>query len=122
MCFCLLTPLHFKVVPSGGQDNFSAYVKPLSFQEKLQYAFTYYQYLSPTCSTSISECTRGKTIYYKGKLTGLTGSCKNEGPIGQTVCCQKDRDPLKAWKDELTGGGSKPHYVWASSLTTLSPC
>jgi hypothetical protein len=29
MCFCLLTLLHFKVVPSSGQDNCLAYVKPL---------------------------------------------------------------------------------------------
>jgi hypothetical protein len=121
MCFCLLTLVHFKVVPSRGWDDCSACVKPLSFQGKPRYAFTYYQYLSPACSTSISECTRGGTIYYKGKLTGLTGSCKNKGTIGQIVCWQKDRDPLKAWNDEMTGGGNKPQYVWASSPTTLSP-
>jgi hypothetical protein len=96
MCFCLLTLLHFTVVPSRGQDNCLACVKPLSFQGKLQYAFTYYQYLSATCSTSISECTRGVTIYYKGKLTGPTGSCKSKGIIGQMVYWKKDVDPLKA--------------------------
>jgi hypothetical protein len=46
------------VVPSRAWDDCSAYVKPLSFQGKPRYAFTYYQYLSPACSTSISECTR----------------------------------------------------------------
>jgi hypothetical protein len=81
----------------------------------------YYQYLSPIGSTSISECTREGTIYYKGKLTGLMGSCKNKGTIGQTVCWKKDGDPLKAWNDEMTGGGNKPHYVLAPSPTTLPP-
>jgi hypothetical protein len=90
MCFCLMTLLHFKVVPSRDQDDCSDYVKPLSFQGKLQYAFTYYQYLSPACSTSISECTIGGTICCKRKLTGLTGSCKNKGTIGQTVCWERD--------------------------------
>jgi hypothetical protein len=33
MCFCLLTLLHFKVVPSSGRDDCSVYVKPLSFWE-----------------------------------------------------------------------------------------
>jgi hypothetical protein len=74
MCICLLTLLHFKVVPSRGRVNCTACVKPLFFQGKLRYPFTYYQYLSPPCSTSISEYTRGGTIYYKGKLTGLTRS------------------------------------------------
>jgi hypothetical protein len=55
-------------------------------------------------------------IYYKGKLTGLTGSCKNKGTIGQMVCWQKDGDSLKAWNDEMTRGGNKPCYVWAPSL------
>jgi hypothetical protein len=96
MCFCLLTLFHFKVVLFRGWDNCSTSVKPLSFQGKLPYAFTYYQYLSPACSTSISECTRGRTIYYKGKLTVLTGSWKNKDTIGQMVCWQKDGDPLKA--------------------------
>jgi hypothetical protein len=86
MCFCLLTLLHFKVVPSIGWNDCSVCVKPFSFQGKLRYSFTYYQYLSPTCSTLISECTRGGTIYYKGKLTGLVGSCKNKGTTGQMVC------------------------------------
>jgi hypothetical protein len=49
------------------------------------------------------------------------GSCKNKGTTGQTVCWKKDGNPLKAWNDEMTGGGNKPHYVWASSPTTLSP-
>jgi hypothetical protein len=22
----------------------------------------------------------------------------------------------------MTGGGNKPHYIWAPSLSTLSPC
>jgi hypothetical protein len=69
----------------------------------MQYAFIFYQYLSPTCSISISECTREGTIYYKGKLTGLTGSCKNKGTIGQMVCWQKDRDPLKAQQQNDRG-------------------
>jgi hypothetical protein len=34
----------------------------------------------------------------------------------------EDGDLLKAWNDEMTGGGNKPNYVWASSLMTLSPC
>jgi hypothetical protein len=34
---------------------------------------------------------------------------------------QKDRDPLKAWNDKMTGGGNKPHYVWASYSSTPSP-
>jgi hypothetical protein len=55
------------------------------------------------CSISISECTRGGTVYYKENLTGLTGSFKNKCTIGQTVCWQKDRDPLKAWNNEMTG-------------------
>jgi hypothetical protein len=117
MCFCLLTLLHFKVVLARGWDDCSACVKPLSFQGNLRYAFTYYQYLSPACSTSISECTRGGTIYYKGKLTGLTGFCKNKGTIGQTVCWKKNGDPLKAWNDKMTGGRNKPHYVWAPYLS-----
>jgi hypothetical protein len=32
------------------------------------------------------------------------------------VCWQKDGDPLNAWNDEITGGGNKPHYVWALTL------
>jgi hypothetical protein len=91
-----------------GQDDCSACVKLLSFQVKLRYAFTFYQYMSPICSISISECIRGGTIYYKGKLTGLTGSCKNKSTIGQMVCWQKDRDPLKVWNYETTEGGNKP--------------
>jgi hypothetical protein len=62
-----------------------------------------------------------RDIYYKGKLTGLTGSCKNKGTIGQMVCWQKDGDPLKAWNDEMTGGRNKPCYVWALYLSTPSP-
>jgi hypothetical protein len=93
MRFFLMTLLHFKGVPSRGLDDCSACIKPFSFQGKLQYAFTYYQYLSSACSTLTSECTRGRTIYYKGKLTGLTGSCKNKGTIGQMVCWKKDRTP-----------------------------
>jgi hypothetical protein len=62
MCFCLLTLLHFKVVPSRGQDDCSTSIKPVSFQGKLQYAFIYHQYLSPSRRTPISECTRGGTI------------------------------------------------------------
>jgi hypothetical protein len=115
-----MTLLHFKVVPSRDQDDCSACIKPLSFQGKLQYAFTYYQNLSPTCSIPISECTRGGTIYSKRKLTGLMGSYKNKSTIGQTVCWKKDRDPLKAWNDTMTVGGNKPHYVWVASPTTLS--
>jgi hypothetical protein len=30
-------------------------------------------------------------------------------------------DPLKVWTNKMTGGGNKPHYVWASSPTTSSP-
>jgi hypothetical protein len=60
------------------------------------------------CSISISECTRGGTIYYKGKLMGLTGSSKNKGTVGQTGYWQKNGDPLKAWNDKMTGGGNKP--------------
>jgi hypothetical protein len=65
MCYCLLTLLHFKVVQSRIQDDCSACIKPLSFQRKLRYAFTFYQYLSPVCSISISECIREGMIYYK---------------------------------------------------------
>jgi hypothetical protein len=64
---------------------------------------------------------RGRTIYHKGKLTGLVGSCKNKGTIGQIVCWKKDRDSLNAWNDEITRGGNKPCYVWATSPTTPSP-
>jgi hypothetical protein len=96
-------------------------VKPFSFQGKLLYAFTFYQYLSPACSISISECIRGGTIYYKGKLTGLTGYCKNKGTVGQMVCWQKDGDPLQAWNDQMTGGGNKPCYVWVPYPSTPSP-
>jgi hypothetical protein len=120
MCYFLLTLLHLKVLLSRGRDDRSACVKPLSFQGKLQYAFTFYQYLSPTCILSISECTRVGTIYYKGKLTGLTGSCKNKVTIGQMVCWQKDGDPLNAWDNKMTGGGNKPCYVWAPYLSTPS--
>jgi hypothetical protein len=60
-------------------------------------------------------------IYYKGKLTGLTGSCKNKGTTGQMVCWQKDRDPLKARNDERTGGGNKTCYVWAPYMSTPTP-
>jgi hypothetical protein len=49
---------------------------------------------------------QGGTLYYKGKLTGLTGSCKNKGTIGQTVCWQKNEDHLKAWNNEMTRGGN----------------
>jgi hypothetical protein len=70
---------------------------------------------------SISECTRGGTIYYKGKLTGLTGSCKIKGTIEQTVCWQKNGDPLQAWNDEMTGVGNKPCYVWAPYPSTPPP-
>jgi hypothetical protein len=121
MGYCLLALLHFKVVLSRGQDDCSACVKLLSFQGKLWYVFTFYQYLSPTCSISISECTRGRTIYCKGKLTGLTGSCKNKGTIGQMVYLQKDGVPLKAWNNEMSGGGSKSRYVWVPYLSTPSP-
>jgi hypothetical protein len=74
-----------------------------------------------TCSISISECIREGTIYYKGKLTGLAGSCKNKGTIGQMVCWQKDGDLLKTWNSKMTGGGNKPYYVWAPYLSTPSP-
>jgi hypothetical protein len=37
------------------------------------------------------------------------------------VCWQKDGVPLKAWNDKMTGGGNKPHYVWAPYLSTPSP-
>jgi hypothetical protein len=120
MCFCLLTLLHFKVTLPRDWDICSAYVKPLFFQGKLWYAFTYYQYLLPACSTSISECTKGGTFYYKGKLTCLTESCKNKGTIGQMFCWKKDGDPLKAWNKELAGRGNKPHYVWAPSHPHVS--
>jgi hypothetical protein len=65
MCYCLLTLLHFEVVQLGGWDDCSACIRPPSFQGKLRYAFTFYQYLSPVCSISISECTRRGMIYYK---------------------------------------------------------
>jgi hypothetical protein len=52
---------------------------------------------------------------------GLTGSCKNKGTIGQTVCWKKNGDPLKAWNDEMTGGGNKPHYIWAPYPSTPPP-
>jgi hypothetical protein len=65
MCYCLLNLLHFEVVQLGGWDDCSACMRPLSFQGKLRYAFTFYQYLSPVCSISISECTRRGMIYYK---------------------------------------------------------
>jgi hypothetical protein len=94
------------------------FCKTTLLQGKLPYAFTYCQYLSPACSTSISECTRGRTIYYKGKLTVLTGSWKNKDTIGQMVCWQKDGDHLKAQNDEMTGGGNKPCYVWAPYLSS----
>jgi hypothetical protein len=38
------------------------------------------------------------------------------------VSWKKDGEHLKAWKDKMTSGGNKPHYVWASSPTTPSPC
>jgi hypothetical protein len=37
------------------------------------------------------------------------------------VCWQKDGYILKTWNDEMTGGGNKPHYVWAPYLSTPSP-
>jgi hypothetical protein len=120
MYYCLLTLLHFEAVQMGGQDDCSACIRPLSFQGKLRYTFTFYQYLSPVWNMSISECTTGGTVYYKGKLTGLTGSCKNKGTIGQTVCWQKNGDPLKAW-NPMTGGGNKPRYVWAPYPSTPPP-
>jgi hypothetical protein len=49
------------------------------------------------------------------------GSCKNKGTLGKTVCWQKDGSPIKGWNDKMRGGGNKPLYVWASSLTTSSP-
>jgi hypothetical protein len=58
------------------------------------------------------------TIYYKGKLTE---SCKNKGYRADSLLEERQR-PLKAWNEEMTGGRNKPHYVWAPSLTTLSPC
>jgi hypothetical protein len=121
ICYCLLTLLHFEVVQLGGLDDCSACIRPHSFQGKLQYAFTFYQYLPPMCSMSISQCTRGRMVYYKGKLTGLTGSCKSKGTLGQTVCWQRNGDPLKSWNDEMTGGGNKPHYVWAPYPSTPPP-
>jgi hypothetical protein len=48
------------------------------------------------------------------------GPCKKKGTIGHTAWWKKDSDPLKAWNNEMTGGGNKPHYVLASSLITLS--
>jgi hypothetical protein len=48
MWFCLLTLLHFRVVPSRDWDNCLHCVKPLCFKGRLQYAFTYYKYLLPT--------------------------------------------------------------------------
>jgi hypothetical protein len=45
MYFFLLTLLHFKVILSKFWDDCLACIKPLSFQGKLQYAFTNYQYL-----------------------------------------------------------------------------
>jgi hypothetical protein len=65
MCYCLLTLLHFEVVQLGGWDDCLACVRLLSFQGKLRYVFTFYQYLSPMGSISISECTRRGMIYYK---------------------------------------------------------
>jgi hypothetical protein len=65
MCYCLLTLLHFEVIQLGGWDDCSACVRPLSFQGKPRYAFTFYQYLSLVCSISVSQCTRRGTIYYK---------------------------------------------------------
>jgi hypothetical protein len=65
MYYCLLTLLHFEVVQLGSWDDCSTCIRPPSFQGKLRYAFTFYQYLSPVCSISISECTRRGTIYYK---------------------------------------------------------
>jgi hypothetical protein len=66
MCYCLLALLSFEVFQLGGWDDCSACVRPLSFQGKLRYAFTFYQYLSPRCSISISECTRrGRFIIKK---------------------------------------------------------
>jgi hypothetical protein len=65
MCYCLLTLLHFEVVQLGGWDDCSACVRLPSFQGKLRYAFTFYQYLSFVCNISVSECTRRGTIYYK---------------------------------------------------------
>jgi hypothetical protein len=47
----------------------------------------------PACYTSISECIRGGTIYYKGKLTGLTGFCKNKGITGQRFAGRKTGNP-----------------------------
>jgi hypothetical protein len=35
---------------------------------------------------------------------------------------EERQDTLKAWKNEMTGEGNKPHYVWASSLNTPPPC
>jgi hypothetical protein len=72
-------------------------------------------------SISISKCIRGGTIYYKKNLTGITRSCKNKGTIGQMGCWQKDRDPLKAWNNEMTGGGNKPLYFWAPYPSTPTP-
>jgi hypothetical protein len=65
ICYCPLTLLHFEVVQLGGWDDCLACLRPLSFQGKLRYAFTFYQYLLLVCSISISECTRRGMIYYK---------------------------------------------------------
>jgi hypothetical protein len=65
MCYCLLTLLHFEVVQLGDCDDCSPCIRPLSFQGKLRYAFTFYHYLSLVCSISVSECTRRGTISYK---------------------------------------------------------
>jgi hypothetical protein len=64
---------------------------------------------------------QGRDGLYKGKLTVLTGSFKNKSTIGQTVCWQKNGDPLKAWNNEMTGGGNKTHYVWATYPSTPLP-
>jgi hypothetical protein len=37
------------------------------------------------------------------------------------VCWQKNGDSLKAWNDEMTKGGNKPHYIWALYPSTTSP-
>jgi hypothetical protein len=37
------------------------------------------------------------------------------------VCWHKDGDHLKAWNNEMTGGGNKSHYVWAPYPSTMSP-
>jgi hypothetical protein len=74
MCYCLLTLLHFKVVQSRVQDDYSDCVKPLPFQGKLQYAFTFYQYLSPACAVYQFLNASGEGQFTIKKAVGLQES------------------------------------------------